>query len=53
MVFKVNVFHYVNEREKVNYELNFVKNRVEGCRFGGYRAKLYNEFMPKGFVMVV
>lgn len=53
MVFKVNVFHYVNEREKVNYELNFVKNKVGSCRFDGYRATLYNELKPNETLSII
>jgi hypothetical protein len=44
--FTLPASHYVNESEKVDYELNFVKNKEEGCQFEGYKATLYNELKP-------
>lgn len=41
--FTVPTSHYINQRERVNYELNFAKNENGLYQFQGYNTVLHNE----------
>ncbi|MCI9843655.1 hypothetical protein [Flavobacterium pectinovorum] len=45
--FTVPVSYYVNEKERLNHELSFVKDQSGGYQFEGYKASLYNELKPE------
>lgn len=44
--FALPVSQYINEKERINYDLNFSKNEDGYYQFDGYKATLENEFKP-------
>lgn len=45
--FTIPVSYYVNEKERLDHELSFVKDQSGQYRFEGYKASLYNELKPE------
>ncbi|TEB40734.1 hypothetical protein D0809_29100, partial [Flavobacterium circumlabens] len=41
--FTIPVAYYVNEKERLNHELSFIKNQSGQYQFEGYKASLSNE----------
>jgi len=44
--FSVPVFRYVNEKERLDYQLFFIKDHFGQYRFDGYKANPYNQSKP-------
>lgn len=45
--FTIPVSYYVNDKERLNHELSFVKDPSGQYQFEGYKASLSNELKPK------
>ena len=45
--FTIPVSYYVNEKERLDHELSFVKDQSGRYQFEGYKASLYNELKPE------
>lgn len=45
--FTIPVSYYVNEKERLDHELSFVKDQSGQYQFEGYKASLHNELKPE------
>ncbi len=44
--FSVPVSYYLNDKERIDHQLSFVKDQSESYQFEGYKTTLYNEAKP-------
>lgn len=45
--FTIPVSYYINEKERLDHELSFVKDQSGQYQFEGYKASLHNELKPE------